>query len=367
MTTRPCLFFPAIALALPASLAAQQSPQDFNLPPNPSPTPPVEGPADDSGPVPIGPRPIPTPTPTPLPTRAPQPLPQPTSTPTPTPSAIPRATPAAQPTLAPRATPTPTPGPASAAPGVTPDSGPSALDSVPAFTPPAAATSEPDVASESASAAQPLLPDWWPWAAGLLGALVAGILGGWWMARRRAARPAPTIEAPLVHTGDDDQASSPPAHIATTFEIERLTRSMMALTLKYRLTIANRSDRALRDLSVHADLVSARRHLPMEQQLASGATRLPASSAIERVGPHQSTIVSGELRLALSDVEMFQQGQVPLCVPLARLRIEGTGIASHLRNFLVGLGTGIVGGKVHPLPLNGPPGGYEGAQVRPLD
>lgn len=141
----------------------------------------------------------------------------------------------------------------------------------------------------------------------------------------------------------------------------------MALTLKYRLTIANRSDWAVRDLVISADLVSARRNLPMEQQLASGATRLAAAANIDRIGPQQTATITGELRLPISEIEIFQQGQMPLCVPLARLRIEGAGIEPQLRNFLVGLGSGAIGGRVHPLPLSGPPGGYEGAQIRPLD
>lgn len=141
----------------------------------------------------------------------------------------------------------------------------------------------------------------------------------------------------------------------------------MALTLKYRLTLANRSDRSLRDLAISADLASARRNLPVEQQIATAATNLPECAALDRLGPHQSATVSGELRLPISEVELFQQGQVPLCVPMARLRIEGEGMEPHLATYLVGIGSGVAGGRVHPLPLNGPPGSYDRVQVRPLD
>ncbi len=157
------------------------------------------------------------------------------------------------------------------------------------------------------------------------------------------------------------------ARIVATLEVERLTRSMMALTLNFRVTIANRSDRAVRDLAVSADMVSARRNLPVEQQVATIAAQLPPIATVERVGPHQSAVVSGELRLPISEIELFQQGQVPLCVPLARLRVDNPQVEPLLRTFLIGLGTGSVGARVHPLPLNGPPSGYEGALAKALD
>lgn len=374
MMTSPNLPLAAIVFALAATpLAAQQNPQDFTLPPNPTPTPTpnVEGPVDDSGLVPIGPRVIPTATPTPLPTPAPMQTVRPAQTPAAAPTQ--RITPTAQPSPRQTATPTPAPGPAQTNSEAIPESGPSPLDNLPAFTPEQAATGEAAAAAEgeAASSPQPALPEWWPWVAGIMAALGLGALGGWWIARRRSASTAPEIEPPVVRSGMNAQSEAEiadaPVRISTTFEVERLTRSMMVLTLKYRLTIANRSDRALRNLSICADLVSARRHLPVEQQLAAGLIELPANSSIERVGPHQSTTVSGELRLPLSEIEIFQQGQVPLCVPLARLRIECAGSEPHLRSFLVGLESGAIGGKLHPLPLNGPPGGYEGAQARPLD
>lgn len=385
--TRICTFSIALAAALIASpLAAQQRVQDFTLPPNPTPTPTVEGPADDAGPVPIAPRVIPTDSPTPSPTPRPSPIPSPTGnaavptgqespasrSPTTTPSPT-SATPAA------RSTPSPAPAQAAPDPATTqpaqqpagPAESPSALDGLPQFTPEPIAPATPDIAdAASAEKGSLSLPQWWPWAAGLLLALLLGILGGWAMARRRANRPAPQIEPPIVDQGGIGPGASPAAEkarIVATLEVERLTRSMMALTLNFRVTIANRSDRAVRDLAVSADMVSARRNLPVEQQVATIAAQLPPIATVERVGPHQSAVVSGELRLPISEIELFQQGQVPLCVPLARLRVDSPQVEPFLRTFLIGLGTGSVGARVHPLPLNGPPSGYEGAMAKALD
>ncbi|WP_206520205.1 hypothetical protein [Altererythrobacter sp. BO-6] len=350
-----------------APLAAQQQrAQDFTLPPGPTPTPTVEGPVDDTGPVPVRPRVIPTstPTPTPVPTTPPEVTPTPAPSPSAEstrPQAAQRQAPAASPNQSAAQPPAPVPSPSPS---------PSALEELPSFTPEPIAPASPEVPEVGlpSTEASATLPQWWPWAAGLLGALLAGLAGGWWIARRRAPVQAPTIERPVVAS---PPAHSPdavaPARIAATLEVEQLTRSFMALTLKYRLTLANRSDRTLRDLAVSADLASARRNLPVEQQIATAETNLPTNAALDRLGPHQSATVSGELRLPISAVELFQQGQVPLCVPMARLRIEGEGMEPHLATYLVGIGSGVAGGRVHPLPLNGPPGSYDGVQVRPLD
>ena len=143
-------------------------------------------------------------------------------------------------------------------------------------------------------------------------------------------------------------------------------RSVMMLTLTYRLTLSNRSDQPLRGVMVAADLISSSRALPAEQQLATATCQLPPSGAIDWIGAHQSRSLTGTLQLPLSTIEVFRQGQLPLCVPLLRLRIECEGLAPDLRTYLVGIGSAQPGGRVHPLPLAGPPSGYDNARVREL-
>lgn len=372
---RPMKTGSAISLLalLAAPVAAQQSVQDFNLPPNPTPTPTVEGPADQIGPVAIPPRAIPAETPTPRPT--PVPTPSPTATPSPTPAAtgtpvvqqLPAPSPAPSPALAPTASPLQDPPPqALASPEPNPSPTPSALDSLPGFS---VEPAQPSGSGEMAGADQawPQLPEWWPWAAGLFAALLTAISGGWWIARRRASRPAPTIEAPIVVDENAGALAASNPRLELTFEAEQLMRSMMMLTLKYRLATANRSSQPVRDISIAADLVSARRELPVEQQLATEATSLPVCHAIERIGPNQSASVSGQLQLPVEAIEIFRQGNLPLCVPLVRLKLESPSSAPILQTLLIGIGAAGGGGRVHPLPLSGPPGGYEGVRSRPID
>ncbi|MFZ9395630.1 MAG: hypothetical protein ACO25F_06150, partial [Erythrobacter sp.] len=160
---------------------------------------------------------------------------------------------------------------------------------------------------------------------------MTGALGGWLVARRRADRPHPgaarSIKAPAVRAPVPARESSPPA---ISLEIEQLMRSVMMLTLTYRLTISNRSDQPLRGVAVAADLISSSHALPAEQQLATDTTQLAPAGEIEWIGAHQSRGVSGTLQLPLSSVEVFRQGQLPLCAPLLRLRIDIEGLAPDL-------------------------------------
>jgi hypothetical protein len=146
-----------------------------------------------------------------------------------------------------------------------------------------------------------------------------------------------------------------------------LTRSLRMVTVKYRLSVSNRSDRAMRDIAIAADLVSARRDAPAASQVASAETGLPASAAIERIGPHQTRSVEASLQMPLADVSVIQQGQLVMFVPLLRMRIESEGRAPLTRTFILGIDGGAIGGRLHPLPLSGPPGGYEGVRARALD
>jgi len=153
----------------------------------------------------------------------------------------------------------------------------------------------------------------------------------------------------------------------TNIQVDNMMRSVMMLTLKFHVELANRQDRALRDVRVQADLISAKRGLPMDQQMANAQSSLAELGQTDRIGPHQMGTLGGQLQLPLSEIEVFRQGQTPLCVPLLRLRIEAEGIEPHIHTFLIGLAALQPGGRLQPLPLSGPPGGYDGVQAKRLD
>ena len=368
------------SLAVAAPLAAQQqSVQDFKLPDpdaTPTPAPRAQGPVDDSGVVPVAPRVIPTARPTAQPTPTQQPSPTPTATPAPQPTASatpqPRFTSGPVP-AEPRVTRPQVQAPSaqvvepieSPVPGTENDSEASAIpglsDSGTAI--PTDVEVAPPDADEVDSADQ--LP--WGWIAGALGTLLA-LLAGFVLWRRRSATVPPVIEKPVVASTADaaPAAAAEKPRFVTNVQIVSAQRSMMMVMVKYRLSIANRSERALRGLTVSADLVSARNQGGLDAQLASLTTELPATSAIERVGPHQTQTVTGTLQLALQEVEVLRQGTIPMFVPLLRVRVEGENIDPFVETYAVGVGDAGAGTKLHPLPLNGPPGSYEGVRAKPL-
>ncbi|WP_428027815.1 hypothetical protein [Altererythrobacter sp.] len=371
---------PFVALALAAvPTAAQNSPSDFKLPdPSSSPSPSVQGPVDDTGIVPVGPRVIPTETPTPTPT------------PTPSPSATPSASPtiAAEPTILPPsgARTSATPASRQPVPSSTIAARPEERAPTPAVTAPAPDESTPTTAQEPQPDAAPVpnaLPTMpgelaedaqasqsgesfpaWYWAVGALALLLLG--GGIWalLKRRAALAEPPTIEPPVVGQTDSGPVAGDKLRFDATLEIESVMRSVMMVTVKYRLTVANRSGSALRDLTISADLVSARKASGAGEQLADKATSLPQAASVERIGPHQSRSISGSVQFSTGEIEVLRQGQLPMFVPLLRLRIEGAAIETDTRTYAVGIGNGASGSRLHPLPLNGPPGSYQGVTAR---
>ncbi|WP_086734146.1 hypothetical protein [Erythrobacter colymbi] len=343
----------ALWLAPPVPLAAQQT---FELPPaSPSPTPAPAGPSDERAGIAIPPRTAPG------------------ATPTATPSAAPSATstPVIQPLPAPSASRAPAPRPASPAPAAAPSTAaanaaaapdaaapttlPSGTADAPAPSilsgaPPLAGTPATDASATDALAA---LPAWWPYAAGGLGALA--LLGGGVMLARRRKPKALRLAAPVAGSAP---ASAPvideAPRLDMVLEITSATRSVMMFTVEYRLTIANRSGRAVNDARTAVQLACAR---------ASAGNAPSAGSAqglaeLERIGPHQARSVSGTVQLPLSAIAPLRQGQTPLFIPLAHVTLEAEGVPAQARSFVIG--TPSAAGRVHPIALDVPPGAIAG-------
>lgn len=367
-TARSAAFAACAALALApwcavAPLAAQDRPGGFTLPdPTPTPSPAPAGPVDERAGVAIPPRAPDSPSPSPSPTARPVAppsagipvdvvvLPPPVVAP-------PRA---AAPSLRPAPSSSAT-APAAALPETQPSEAPS----------PAASGAAPPLASAPAGAGetgtapadaspQPSLPDWWPYAAGGLGALA--LLGAGALAWRRRKPRALRLAAPAE--GAAEAAPSPaatPPRLDVTLEVIRATRSVMMFTLEYRITLANRSDRAVCDLALAVQIACARAGTGSGGNAASpGAAQ--ALATIARIGPHQARSVTGEVQLPLSAVAPLRQGNRPLFVPLVHVTLDGTAEAGGgsvtARSFAIG--TPSASGRIHPIPLDQPPGAIPG-------
>jgi len=160
------------------------------------------------------------------------------------------------------------------------------------------------------------------------------------------SEPAPAV--PIAPTLPID-----PARIDVRLELVGATRSLMMFSVDFRLELANRSDNALRDLTISGVLACA-------QNAAANASPLANSveiAQVERIGPHQTQRISGQLQLPLNQVKAMQQGSKPLFIPLLHVGLSSGGSSIMNRSFVIGTPSTTSQTRVHPLPLDGPPGG----------
>lgn len=358
MTRLPArLFVAPIAFAASCAvpLAAQAQSDTFTLPTaTPAPTPAPAGPADERAEVTIPPRAQQNVTPEPTPTASPSVL------------ATPILQRPASPAPSLRA---PEPRAATTANGAGPELpplAPGSFDDGMSDDPQAVPGREslPDAAAAPAlPAAEPVgsgaaLPDWWPFAAGGAGALA--LLGGWLLSWKRRRKPkALRLAAPIPSSAAPDKADEQP-RIDLTLEIITATRSVMMFTVEYRLTIANRADRAVTELSTAVQLACAR--ASAGNAASPGAAQ--SLARIARVGPHQARSVTGQAQLPLSAIAPLRQGTAPLFIPLVHVTLEGEGLRAMTKSFVIG--TPSSAGRVHPILLDQPPGAIAGLVAQPV-
>ncbi len=143
-----------------------------------------------------------------------------------------------------------------------------------------------------------------------------------------------------------------PARIELELDIPIASRSVMMFSVEFSLEVANRSERALRDVNVAAKLSCARRGASNAAPVAGGQP----IATIDRIGPQQCRRVTGQLQLPLAEVSAIRQGAKPLFIPLLHVTLEGKGLVAMNRSFVLGTPSAASSSRVHPLPLDGPPG-----------
>ncbi len=367
----------AIAAVLTASAAgailapamAQTPVRDFTLPPGETPTPapvPAQGPVDDTGVVPVAPRPIDTNTPEPIPSPTPSEA-TPTPPPTPTSGAVVQPLPqqSTQRTaeLSPPQTQAPDQNPI-VAPTITPS--PQATPTSPQASPTPGVGTDFSTSQVAGSAKESdALSDNWLWIVGGLAALLALLAGAMFFLRRKAASASvPTIERPIVGKNAGQSNAAEKGRFVLDLKVTSVVRSVMMVTVKATITVANRSDRALRDLTITGDLISASKSIAMDQQIAREGTNLPPLITLERIGPNKTQTTEVTLQLPTGQIDGFRQGNIPMFVPLARICADCEAADAQIKTFV--LGVEAAGSKLHPLPLNGMPGEYQGVGSRPV-
>ncbi len=411
--TRAAMKLSAVSvIALVGPLATEPvaaSPGSFTLPePTPTPTPVPQGPVDERAGVPIAPRVIPL-------ERAPEPLPAPpTPTPSPTPtqaetqtSASPpepeaepasEVSPAAEPSLADETGPDPSEADAEAPEDESETVAPG-FETLPI---PEAQTTAPSqdttISGEDDTRPDRTVPDQREdnsirnliFALIALAALLAAGLG-WTFWRRnrdgdedqdtRAGRIVAKVNrmmpdtTPPVFKGRADPALSlaagassaaanaalEPIRLDLSLEIASASCSVMNLTLECRIVIANRSDQPARDLTLFGDLSTARAG---EERMTYGQGK--PIEAIDRIGPRQIRRIRTMLQLPLREINAIRQGERPVFVPLAHIRVEGSPDIEFARSFVIGSRSAANRGRLHPLPLDVSPGGVHGLIAQPV-
>ena len=355
----------ALAVVLPGTVHAQSA-NDFSLEPAPAATatPQAQGPADTRSGVQIGPRVVNTPTPTPTPTpgitaEAP-PIDAAAAREASTALPVPRNTPL--PTITPRAVET---GDASPLPD-RPDAAPAEREGA-AATPLALPSATPSASPQpSPQAADTHAEDGLPWrliaaAAALLALIGAGFL----FHKRRSGTVVHHIERPVVARAKPPAAVAMADAVRLQVESEKLIRSAAYATLKYRLTLSNRTDAPLTDVVVGIDLVSAHANAAMEEQVAIETTALEKRHEIARIAPRQFVTLDGQVQLPLAQAHVIRQGRFPLLVPLMRVRVDGPDESALLKTFVVGLGSP-GGGRLQPIRLDEGPRTYGQVSQREL-
>ena len=224
---------------------------------------------------------------------------------------------------------------------------------------------------------------WWPWAAGAL-ALLGGLIGlAFWRRQKTAPFAAPQIELLLVTSeGEETPAPSPavadtpplrpaPAGAASPLRIEatptHLTRSLMTASFACRVSLVNRGDTALDDITIGLDLTTAHSNVPTSEQLADPARTLPEAGRIARIAPGESVEFAHEVRLPTSEIRTLRQGAAHLYVPLLRVRAEAAGSAPVARTFIVGTLPEAGAQKLQPFRLDEMPQTYRMIGVAALD
>lgn len=177
-----------------------------------------------------------------------------------------------------------------------------------------------------------------------------------------ATAPVAPKPAPAVIKGKQPATFSDPARLDLALEIISASRSVMMFTVEFQLDIANRSDGAVRDLNIAARLACAQRGAVNAAPIAAGQP----IAEIHRIGPYQSRRVTAQLRLPLTEVQSIRQGSRPLFIPLLHITLEGAGQPVTSRSYVIGTPSATSQSRVHPLPLDGPPGGLPGLRAHSI-
>ncbi|OZA92429.1 MAG: hypothetical protein B7X57_08290 [Erythrobacter sp. 34-65-8] len=146
-----------------------------------------------------------------------------------------------------------------------------------------------------------------------------------------------------------------------------LTRSMMAATFTCRVSLVNRGDTELENVTVELDMVTAHGSVPSAEQVADPARTLPEAGRFARIAPGESVEFARDVRMATAEIRTLSQGKARLYVPLLRVRALAAGQPPVARTFIVGTLPEEGARKLQPFRLDEMPQTYRAIGVAALD
>ncbi len=102
----------------------------------------------------------------------------------------------------------------------------------------------------------------------------------------------------------------------------RMSATLMNTVLNYELIIRNTGRTVIGPVTVGGDMIGAHASLPDRTQLELGGQEITALHRLPRLGAGESVTLTGEFKLALSDITPIRSGNAALFIPLARFRVE---------------------------------------------
>ncbi|MEO1221020.1 MAG: hypothetical protein AAFY42_06675 [Pseudomonadota bacterium] len=165
------------------------------------------------------------------------------------------------------------------------------------------------------------------------------------------ASPSPVAASPMATTTTAVPAQ--PLQLDLSLDIISASRSLMRLSVEFSLEVVNRSDTPVKDLNIAGELSSAKKGAtgPAAIDKTQGLT------TIERIAPQQSRRVKGVLQLPVSELSTISQNGKPVLIPLIHLRLGTLEHPAIKRTFVLGTPSASSLTRVHPLLMDGPPGG----------
>ena len=145
--------------------------------------------------------------------------------------------------------------------------------------------------------------------------------------------PQLTKPAPALPAGE-----SPPVEqdgIAFVLEARRMSASLLATTLSYRIKLSNHGKEPLAALAIEGDMIAAQADLPTERQVAARDQALALRHALVELAPGESAEFTGDIRLPLTEIVPIRSGTAAYFIPLARFRIAA-GAKVLAQTFVVG-------------------------------